>query len=42
MLRFRKFLDAKNCMDKREGDKSRVSSKKNLSHSAEKCRRGTI
>ena len=41
MLCFRKFLVAEKFMDKREGEVSRFTSKFFLSHSAEKCRRGT-
>ena len=43
MLCFRKFLVAKNCMDKKgEGGVSRFSVENFLSHSAETIRRGTL
>ena len=42
MLCFRKFLVAKKFLDKREGEVSRFSYEKFLSHSAEEFRKGTL
>ena len=42
MMCFRKFLVAKKFMDKREGGVSRFFFENVLSHSAEKCCRGTF